>query len=163
MTKPLLLIAVFLLSAGRLPAQDGPVLSVHDRRIIATCMVLEAGGEGADGMQAVLNVILNRAEGSLNGMAAQTVKPGAFSCMSAVWCGKPDFSGLFRKAENQPEPYVLARQLLDRLEEGGLADNSLGATHYHSTSVSPYWISDMHYLKTIGNHIFYIERKLFQM
>lgn len=163
MMKRLLFIAAFLLSAGRLPAQDEPILSVQDRRIIATCMVLEAGGEGPEGMQAVLNVILNRAEGSLNGMVAQTVKPGAFSCMSAVWCKEPDFGALFRKAENQPEPYVLARQLLDQLEEGRLADNSHGATHYHSTSVTPYWIRDMHYLKTIGNHIFYIERKLLQM
>jgi spore germination cell wall hydrolase CwlJ-like protein len=44
------------------------------------------------------------------------------------------------------------------MEQGQLQDNTHGATHYHADYVSPYWVSDMHYLTTIGHHYFYVER-----
>ncbi|MCU0858923.1 MAG: cell wall hydrolase [Pontiellaceae bacterium] len=158
MLKPVFLISALLLSPGISRAQTDNILTGDARRIIAACMVLEAGGEGIEGMQAVLNVMLNRAQGSLCGMVPQVLKRGAFSCMAPVWCDKPDFDPLFQRAEKQIKPYEQAQQLINLLEEGCLLDNSLGATHFHAASILPYWADDLCYLTTIGNHIFYIER-----
>jgi len=134
-------------------------LGSYDRQIVATCLVLEAGGEGTEGMQAVLNVILNRADGSLNRMVPETVKYGAFSCMSSVWkCSEPDFSPLIQRAESQSGSYEQALKLISLMEEGFLRDNTHGATHYHASYIHPYWADSLHYLTTIGNHIFYVER-----
>ena len=145
-------VAVFQLRA------DG-FLGSYDRQIVATCLVLEAGGEGTEGMQAVLNVILNRADGSLHRMTSETVKTGAFSCMSSVWKrSEPDFSPLIQRAETQSRAYEQAMNLISLMEEGFLRDNTYGATHYHTMDIHPYWADSLHYLTTIGNHIFYVER-----
>lgn len=131
-------------------------LSGYNRQIIASCMVLEAAGDGTEGMQAVLNVILNRADGYLHRMIPETVKRGAFSCMSSTWnVSRPNYSPLIRRARNQSRAYATALNLIDTMEQGLLWDNTGGATHYHTTSVRPYWVDDMHYLTTIGHHHFY--------
>jgi len=140
-------------------AQAEGFLGSYDRQIVATCLVLEAGGEGAEGMQAVLNVILNRADGYLHRMVPETVKTGAFSCMSSIWKrSEPDYSPLIQRAENQPGAYEQAMNLISLMEEGFLRDNTHGATHYHAAYIHPYWADSLRYLTTIGNHIFYVER-----
>lgn len=158
MKRNLLLFAMLLGVAVFQVRADG-FLGSYDRQIVATCLVLEAGGEGTEGMQAVLNVILNRADGSLNRMVPETVKYGAFSCMSSVWkCSEPDFSPLIQRAESQSGSYEQALKLISLMEEGFLQDNTHGATHYHAAYIHPYWADSLHYLTTIGNHIFYVER-----
>lgn len=158
MKRKLFVFAVlFSIAAFCVPAES--LLSGYDREIVATCMVLEAGGEGPEGMQAVLNVIFNRAGGYLQRVVPETVRYGAFSCMSSIWRKEsPDYSQLIRRAENQSGAYQQAMQLITLMEDGFLRDNTGGATHYHAASISPYWVSGMRYLTTIGNHIFYIER-----
>ncbi len=154
--RVLVFIAAGALSTHSVSAGE---LSGYDRQIVASCMVLEAGCDGAVGMQAVLNVILNRADGYLHRLVGQTVKPGAFSCMAEVWHAPfPDYSALIRRAQNQRSEYALALRLLATMEGGRLWDNTYGATHYHATTVRPYWVSDMNYITTIGGHNFYIER-----
>jgi len=134
-------------------------LSDYDRQIVASCMVLEAGCDGAEGMQAVLNVILNRADGYLHRMVPETIKRGAFSCMSSVWnSSSPNYSPLIRRAQNEPDIYTMAVRLLATMERGRLWDNTYGATHYHATYVRPYWVRDMSYITTIGGHHFYTQR-----
>ncbi|QHI70528.1 cell wall hydrolase [Tichowtungia aerotolerans] len=131
-------------------------LSSYDRQIVASCMVLEAGCDGAEGMQAVLNVIINRAEGYLHRMVPETVKRGSFSCMSSIWNSPfPNYSSLLCQAQNQPAAYSIALRLIETMENGQLWDNTYGATHYHTTDIRPYWVSDMHYLTTVGSHYFY--------
>jgi spore germination cell wall hydrolase CwlJ-like protein len=150
------LAVLFIIAAFRVQADS--LLRDSDRQIVTACMVLEAGGEGPEGMQAVLNVILNRAKGDLNRIVPATVKRGAFSCMSSIWLiDALDYSPLIDRAMNQAGAYAEASQLLDILEQGLLLDNTGGATHYHATSVNPYWISGMRYLTTIGGHHFYVE------
>lgn len=154
-----LLVLAGILAGGTLQVQAAGHLSNYDRQIVASCMVLEAGGEGAEGMQAVLNVILNRADGYLHRMVPETVKTGAFSCMSSVWHSpSPDYSPLIRRAQNQGDVFATALQLLAVMEQGLLWDNTYGATHYHAASIRPYWVSDMYYLTTIGAHCFYTDR-----
>jgi len=110
-------------------------------------------------MQAVLNVILNRAEGSLHRMVPETVKRSAFSCISGVWKrSTPNYSPLIHRAQNQTQTYNLAIRLIATMERGLLWDNTYGATHYHATSIRPYWLSDMSYITTIGGHHFYTDQ-----
>jgi spore germination cell wall hydrolase CwlJ-like protein len=140
-------------------AQAEGFLDGDDRQIVASCMVLEAGGEGAEGMQAVLNVILNRADGNLYHMVSETAKTGAFSCMSSIWkTPTPDYSPLISRAQSQTRAYDEALQLIGLMEEGFLFDNTHGATHYHASYIHPYWADSLRYLTTIGHHIFYVER-----
>lgn len=154
--KAVILTGLFFAAIGSADASSQ--LSSYDRQIVAGCMVLEAGCDGTDGMQAVLNVILNRAGGYLHRMVPETIKRGAFSCMSSVWNNRtPDYSPLIRKAQNQPRAYAKALQLIRTMEQGRLWDNTYGATHYHATSIRPYWVSDMSYLTTVGGHHFYTD------
>jgi spore germination cell wall hydrolase CwlJ-like protein len=153
------LIFTVLFGVAAFRAQADGFLGSYDRQIVASCMVLEAGGEGSDGMQAVLNVILNRSNGDMRRMVPETVKTGAFSCMSSVWrSSSPDYSPLISRAMNQPGSYEEALQLISTMEQGLLTDNTGGATHYHADYIRPYWVSSMRYLTTIGRHIFYVER-----
>ena len=153
-----LLIFVLALTALALPAQAGH-LSDMDRQVVATCMVLEAGCDGIEGMQAVLNVILTRADGYLDQLVPQTIRRGAFSAMSAVWHEPtPDYSPLITRARNQGDVYDNALQLINIMEKGLLWDNTYGATHYHASYIRPYWVSDMGYLTTIGGHHFYTDQ-----
>lgn len=148
--------ALFVISALRVQANG--LLNSQDREIIATCMVLEAGGEGSEGMRAVLNVILHRAKSDWSRMVPVIVKPGAFSCMSSLWNTEEfDYSPLLSQAQSQSEPYAEAMNLIATMEQGLLTDNTAGATHYHADYVTPYWISNMRYLTTIGGHHFYVE------
>ena len=146
---------IIVLSTLTLQAEP---LSDYDRQIVASCMVLEAGCDGAEGLQAVLNVILNRADGYLYRVVPQTIKHGAFSCMSSIWdTPSPNYSPLLRRAQNQTEVFHTALRLLTVMEKGRLWDNTYGATHYHAVSIRPYWVSDMSYITTIGGHHFYTD------
>jgi spore germination cell wall hydrolase CwlJ-like protein len=157
MQRKILILSVLLSVAG-FRAQASGFLDNEDRQIVATCLVLEAGGEGAEGMQAVLNVILNRSGGYLQRMVPETVKYGAFSCMEPVWqTDLPDYGPLIRRAMSQTGAYDEALQLIALMEEGFLWDNTHGATHYHAASIHPYWADSLRYLTTIGNHLFYVE------
>lgn len=45
----------------------------------------------------------------------------------------------------------IARKILD----GSIKDITKRATHYHNTSVDPYWVGSMNLIAQIGNHVFY--------
>ncbi len=156
--KRIIFIFAVLFSVAASYAQTDGCLNSYDREIIASCMVLEAAGDGAEGMQAVLNVIINRAKGDLNRMVPATVKHGAFSCMASIWSDIPDYSPLLSRAQNQPESFANAMNLIAIMEQGLLSDITGGATHYHATYINPYWVSTMRYITTIGGHHFYVER-----
>jgi spore germination cell wall hydrolase CwlJ-like protein len=148
-----------LMALTVLPVRAAERLNNYDRQIVASCMVLEAASDGSEGMQAVLNVILNRADGYLYRMIPETVRRGAFSCMSPVWKTRsPDYGRLIGRAQNQPASFAEAMRLIDQMECGQLWDNTHGATHYHAVSIDPYWADGMHYITTIGHHRFYTDR-----
>lgn len=157
--KRIIFIFAVLFSVAASYAQADGYLNSYDREIIASCMVLEAASDGTEGMQAVLNVIINRAKGDLNRMVPATVKHGAFSCMASIWCDIPDYSPLLSRAQSQPESFADAMNLIAIMEQGLLSDITGGATHYHTSSILPYWVSSMRYLTTIGNHCFYVENR----
>lgn len=137
----------------------------------------EAGGEGASGMMAVLNVIKNRVQergdyidqsilASTNSMYhAVILKPYQFSIFNVQDLMRPKIE---RLAENFS--YELSRdftlqkafELSDMLLSGTLEDNTSGSTHYHAISVNPSWSKDLDFVGRIGNHLFYSDKSIFK-
>lgn len=117
--------------------------------IIAACLVLEAGGEGEIGMQAVLNVLQNRSKASGRPIWREAIKPWQFSCFN----GRSIEDSIFL-AKLSPS-WIVAKVLVDN--KNNLPDVTGGATHYYAPKrcAKPSWA--VHYIKTIGNHKFYRE------
>lgn len=112
----------------------------------------EARGEGARGMQAVANVIMNRVKaGGWYGASIKDVvlKPYQFSCWNA---NDPNRNIILNAT---PAQLAQARNIAERVISGELPDITGGAVNYHAKSVSPYWAASMTKTATIGNHIFY--------
>ena len=137
------------------------------------CLVLngyhEARGEGPDGLEAVTQVVLNRASKENETACNVIYKPYQFS-----WTTK--------KANMRGDPAALpgfgaiSTQLWARLVHGEVLVKSAGgrhargvvrqlespiylATHYHATHVRPTWAKRMQRVGKIGNHIFYKEQQ----
>jgi len=51
--------------------------------------------------------------------------------------------------------YNRCLQIARRILDGTIKDITKKATHYHNTSVDPYWVGGMNLVAQIGNHIFY--------
>lgn len=132
-------------------------LTHYERKIVATCLVLEAASDGREGMQAVLNVIFNRAGKEVNQVLQQVVRPKQFSCFNAI-TGKanPNFSRFIKRALHDPM-FNQAYQLVIEMEQLKLIDNTLGADHYHATALKdwPRWAGSMQITNIVGGHIFY--------
>jgi len=114
----------------------------------------EARGEGAEGMQAVLNVMVNRAAdrrwpSSLAGVATQ---PWQFSAYNE---NDPNRSQLEGITDADPR-FAQAVELAARAVRGELPDITGGATHYHNNKIAPpFWTKNATVTARIGNHIFY--------
>ena len=112
----------------------------------------EARGEGARGMQAVANVIMNRVKkGGWYGASIKDVvlKPYQFSCWNE---GDPNRNLIENATMAQlGQAYSIAEKVIS----GELPDITGGATNYHAKSVNPYWAAKMTKTAAIGNHIFY--------
>lgn len=117
----------------------------------------EARGEGKEGMQAVLNVIMNRVKrGGWYGLTPAEVcqKPAQFS----VW-NKSDLNyGQMLAVTDADSNFALAKTLAAQAYHGLLPDITNGATNYlalKSLSSVPSWASKMQQVASIGNHTFY--------
>ncbi|MCH2155283.1 MAG: cell wall hydrolase [Opitutales bacterium] len=131
-------------------------LSPYERQILAATVVLEAAGCGHEGMQAVLNVIFNRADRRIERVIAITVKPGQFSSLNSVTRQRhPNYSPILRRAMKDKH-FATAYRLVLSLERGKLTDNTSGADHYYAISMreSPDWAKHMDYISRIGGHHF---------
>lgn len=117
-----------------------------DHEILACTLILEAGGEYAEGaMEAVHEVILNRA--AKRGLTAKQVclQPKQFSCWNS---GRID--RLVAKAKSHPR-YALALRIVHGLQ----TNYTRGADHYHADYCNPYWAKHLTRTVKIGRHIFY--------
>lgn len=128
--------------------------------VVAATLWGEARGEGEAGMQAVLNVIMNRAGGDFNNAAKVSLKPKQFS----VWNGISDpqeysvkLAEKARAGKLQDEKmYNKAMALVDKAIKRELKDVTGGATFYFNPKkVQPNWAKNMRKTATIGNHDFY--------
>ena len=120
-----------------------------DETIIATTLILEAGGEYAEGsMEAINEVICNRS--SIRNLTRREVclQKSQFSCWNS---GKVD--ALIAKAQRHPR-YSQAIAIINE----NITNFAGGADHYHAEHCSPYWASRMHVTAKIGRHVFRLNR-----
>lgn len=133
-------------------AQGNPVDPSTD--ILARTIWGEARGEGAEGMQAVANVIMNRvARPGWWGSDVQSVCLASqqFSC----WLpGDPNLVRMVHVTNADPQ-FSLAQQIAEAAVTGNLSDVTGGATSYYNPSVvNPSWASSMTVTAQIGHHVF---------
>lgn len=115
----------------------------------------EARGEGAQGMQAVLNVVHNRvAKPGWWGRDVISVcrAPSQFSCWRTQ---DPNRTKLLTVTAENPQ-FHEALLLAFQMELGQLPDLTDGADHYFDCRTPPpFWARGRFYRKTIGHHAFY--------
>ena len=128
----------------------------EQRETIAACLVLEAGGEGNAGMQAVMNVIQNRAGGNPSNFYAQATRPAQFTSLSSSSTAGffKDYSPLIAKARHSVS-WKTAQKIVDVAFDGKLDDLTRGATHYYAAKkCKPTWAEELDETVVIGAHRF---------
>ncbi len=114
----------------------------------------EARGEPDGGMQAVINVMVNRARDPRypNSLAAVARQRWQFTAFNE---NDPNRTKLEAVAETDPE-FQRAKRLALYAELGILWDITDGATHYHSDAIGrPTYLNEADVTATIGRHVFY--------
>ena len=127
--------------------------------VLARTLWGEARGEGEDGMQAVANVICNRAaiaqaKGGYwwgNDIIRVCQKPYQFSCWNR---SDPNFAKL-QNVDESDLYFATALRLARRAVIGCMKDITGGATHYHAAGIEPYWARKEKPVFVLGRHIFY--------
>jgi len=136
--------------------------------VLAATLIGEAGGEGREGMHAVMNVIMNRVKGStdpVKSAVATVLKPKQFSMFNSYTAGNEDIAKIINKAKQHPR-WGVAEEIALKGLSGNLEDITGGATHYHVSrgisKVTPRWTNpklggknaQAVITNTIGSHSF---------
>lgn len=119
-----------------------------DCTILAEAAYYEARGESDAGVVSVLHTILNRVAHQSWPDSVQGVvyKPKHFS-----YTHDGSMNNGMNNKRQVARMNVLAYDVLHGLVESPVG----GSTHYHTTKVNPYWVSDVSYVANVGNHKFY--------
>lgn len=150
------LLAIAVLYVGLRLVKKGYDMTQGQDVWLAKTMWGEARGEGARGMQAVGNVVMNRVNaGSWYGASIKDVvlKPYQFSAWNTNDPNRSVIENMTAQQLALNGSLAIARQVI----AGTLPDITGGATHYHAKNVNPAWSRSMNRTATIGNHIFYRE------
>ncbi|MDZ4373222.1 MAG: cell wall hydrolase [Phenylobacterium sp.] len=145
----------------RADALDGPdaarrPASAQQRRSDLECLTsavyYEARGESPRGQAAVAQVVLNRVKhraypASVCGVVYQGANRKG--CQFSFAC-----DGSMRK-RREPLAWDRARDVASRALAGVARADIGGATHFHTTSVSPFWAPQMLRVANVGTHVFY--------
>jgi N-acetylmuramoyl-L-alanine amidase len=123
-----------------------------EKQIVAAVIICEAGGEGANGMQAVANVIANRAAKGKTPLQVVTRKH-QFECITKDLNNLQNF---VNKASKHPK-WQQALNMSEKIANKNLPDITGGSTHFHNTSMTPYWAKKIEFKVKIGGHLFYKE------
>ena len=142
MVSLLLLMKTFS-GAASLPQVQSVTITVSQTEVVAATLIMEAGGEGREGMEAVREVIANRAKNKSEMIVC--LAPKQFSCWNGIAVG----TGI-EKAKRHKN-WALALEIA----RGKVTNHTRGATHYHTTKVSPSWAKSLRQTVKIKNHIFY--------
>jgi spore germination cell wall hydrolase CwlJ-like protein len=115
----------------------------------------ESKGEGSLGMAYTASVIWNRVnyKGFPDTIIDVVHDPADFSC----W-GKDGKTQVFT-VNREYVAFLQALELSKGLYEGYI-ESVTTASHYHASTVKPFWVNNLIYLEKCGNHLFYIEEKL---
>lgn len=160
--KPRLIAVDMLCQSGAATKGEQTMQEFYDGIIVdvlARTLWGEARGEGAEGMKAVANVILNRAvvaqkKGKFwwgNDIIQICQKPYQFSCWNR---SDPNFRKL-QSVDEKDLYFATALRVARRAVAGVLDDMTGGATHYHASSIVPYWAKGKAPSFVIGAHKFY--------
>lgn len=138
-------------------AKDEKVKIMEDG--LATVLILEAGGEGQQGMQAVMNVIQNRAKGSKNlvDLMKIVIKPLQFSSLNGTKTIQ-DLQVKIEKSRKHPK-FNEAKQIVQTALQGKLKDITGGSDHYYASNGAnaisePTWGKNLKHTVNIGKHSF---------
>lgn len=119
-----------------------------------TCLALniyhEARGEPYEGQVAVAQVTLRRAGKDFGRVCGEVYKPNQFS-----WTAERELHGKLPTGAAWQWARAAAEEALEWARTGEGHDFSRGATHYHATSVRPYWSRVFVQVAQVGGHVFY--------
>lgn len=118
-------------------------------KIAVQTLLLEALGEGYQGMVAVGEVIRNREKLFRKNSKEICLMPKQFS----AWNDRRSAKEFLKKNKNY---YFIAAMAW---ADSGKSSLTNGATDYHTTSIHPYWASAYHISARIKNHVFYIRNQ----
>lgn len=115
------------------------------REVAAAVIILEAGGEGRQGMEAVAEVIQQRARERRQTSERVVLAAGQFSCMNAR---TPQQA--VRAARNHPR----WKDALT-MAQGVQTHHTRGANHYCTLSTFPKWARNTNPVAVVGQHKFF--------
>jgi len=122
--------------------------------LVARTIWGEARGEGAEGMAAVANVIVNRVRRPGwwgRDIVSVCLRPGQFSAWNVT-----DLNRLKMLTVTADDPaFAVALDIARQAVAGQLPDTTGGATHYHATGIEPAWAKTGTVSARIGRHLFY--------
>ena len=112
----------------------------------------EARDQSTAGQLAVAQVTVNRVESKHypNTVCDVVYQKGKSICAFSWTCDGASDTPHEKKAWEKSQ--YLASMMLD---DNNNIDVVNGATHYHTTSVNPYWADSLRVVKRVGDHIFY--------
>ena len=120
------------------PLVSGKASRDRELECLATNIYYEARGESNLGKLAVAQVTINRAANS--SICKEVYRPYQFS-----------WANTNKDLKYTPSTIKVAYTAVYRTHPL----SNFKATHYHNTSVSPYWNKSLKRITQIGNHIFY--------
>ena len=126
----------------------------YEKTIVATTLILEAGGEYDEGsLEAVYEVIHNRSIKRNETYKEVCLRYKQFSCWNNIHTPfrVKEIDKNIRKAKSHPrwsEAYEIASNPCK-------TNYTKGADHYHADYVNPYWAKSLTKTVVIGRHIFY--------
>ena len=120
---------------------------------LAEALYFEARGETVKGQFAVAEVILNRVDSAMYpDSVCGVVNQGTgrkYACQFTYTCdGNPE-------TIHEPRAYTRVGKVAQLMLEGAPRNLTGGATHYHTTAVSPRWAQKFPMTAKIGVHRFY--------
>lgn len=122
------------------------------RTVVASVLVLEAGGDGERGMEAVMHVIANRVEANGSTPYAEVVKRRQFATMARG----SDYAVRRARSRNFSDVLPEALAIYDRWKSGNLGyDFTLGSTHFESYTKTPYAFRKLTPTIRVGGNRFY--------
>jgi spore germination cell wall hydrolase CwlJ-like protein len=139
------------------PAQPfrmaGALDASRDLECLTQAVYYEARGEGASGMQAVAQVVLNRVRHpafpkSVCGVVFQGSARGK-GCQFSFAC-----DGSMRRGV-QRAVWIRAEKIAAKALSGFVMPEVGSSTHFHTTGVSPAWGGRLMRVAQVGSHIFY--------
>ena len=133
----------------------GYAFDEEEHYCLAEAIYFEGRSESRIGQLAIANVILERVkQREFPDTICDVVHewkgyPHKHECSFSYYCdGKKEI--MYEKAA-----FIIAMDGATLALEGALVEDIWGATHYHTRYIEPYWASEMFYIGSIGNHIFY--------